>query len=67
MIQHVSEIASATNLPVSADLQNGFGDAPEIAAETIQLAATAGAVGGSIEDSTNRPDQPIYGDARWCR
>jgi 2-methylisocitrate lyase-like PEP mutase family enzyme len=60
MIQHVSEIASATNLPVSADLQNGFGDAPEIAAETIQLAAAAGAVGGSIEDSTNRPDQPIY-------
>ena len=60
MIQHVSEIASATNLPVSADLQNGFGDAPDAAAETIQLAAGAGAVGGSIEDSTNRPDQPIY-------
>jgi len=60
MIRHVSEIASATDLPVSADLQNGFGDAPEIVAETIQLAATAGAVGGSIEDSTNRPDQPIY-------
>jgi len=60
MIRHVSEIASATNLPVSADLQNGFGDAPDAAAETIQLAAGAGAVGGSIEDSTNRPDQPIY-------
>jgi 2-methylisocitrate lyase-like PEP mutase family enzyme len=60
MIQHVSEIASATNLPVSADLQNGFGDAPEAAAETIRLAADAFAVGGSIEDSTNRPDRPIY-------
>jgi len=60
MIQHVSEIASATNLPVSADLQNGFGDTPDAAAEAIQLAAGAGAVGGSIEDSTNRPDQPIY-------
>jgi 2-methylisocitrate lyase-like PEP mutase family enzyme len=60
MIQHVSEIALATNLPVSADLQNGFGDTPDAAAEAIQLAAGAGAVGGSIEDSTNRPDQPIY-------
>jgi 2-methylisocitrate lyase-like PEP mutase family enzyme len=60
MIQHVSEIASATKLPVSADLQNGFGDTPEAAAETIRLAADAGAVGGSIEDSTNRPEHPIY-------
>ena len=53
-------IAAATDLPVSADLENGFGDAPEIAAETIRLAADAGVVGGSIEDSTGRNDSPIY-------
>lgn len=60
MIAHVAEIAAATDLPVSTDLENGYGDAPEIAAETIDLAAKAGAVGGSIEDSTGRPDDPIY-------
>jgi 2-methylisocitrate lyase-like PEP mutase family enzyme len=53
-------IATATELPVSADLENGFGDAPEVAAETIRLAAAAGVVGGSIEDSTGRNDSPIY-------
>jgi 2-methylisocitrate lyase-like PEP mutase family enzyme len=57
---HASAIASATNLPVSADLENGFGDAPEIVTETIRLAAAAGVVGGSIEDATGRPDHPIY-------
>jgi 2-methylisocitrate lyase-like PEP mutase family enzyme len=60
MMEHVAEIASATSLPVSADLENGYGDAPEIVAETIALAAAAGAVGGSIEDATGRPDHPIY-------
>jgi 2-methylisocitrate lyase-like PEP mutase family enzyme len=60
MIAHVAVMAAATSLPVSADLENGFGDAPEAAAETIGMAAAAGAVGGSIEDSTGRPDQPIY-------
>jgi 2-methylisocitrate lyase-like PEP mutase family enzyme len=60
MLTHLSEIASATDLPVSADLENGFGDAPEFAAETIRLAAAAGVVGGSIEDATGRPDHPIY-------
>jgi 2-methylisocitrate lyase-like PEP mutase family enzyme len=53
-------IASATNLPVSADLENGFGDAPEFVAETISLAAAAGVVGGSIEDATGREEDPIY-------
>jgi 2-methylisocitrate lyase-like PEP mutase family enzyme len=53
-------IASATDLPVSADLENGFGDRPETAAETIRLAAATGVVGGSIEDSTGRRDSPIY-------
>jgi 2-methylisocitrate lyase-like PEP mutase family enzyme len=56
-----SAIVNATNLPVSADLENGFGDAPEDAAESIRLAAAAGLVGGSIEDATGRPDNPIYG------
>jgi 2-methylisocitrate lyase-like PEP mutase family enzyme len=60
VMAHVSAVASATDLPVSADLENGFGDAPETVAETIRLAATAGAVGGSIEDATGRSDHPIF-------
>jgi 2-methylisocitrate lyase-like PEP mutase family enzyme len=61
MMKHVAEVAGATDLPVSADLQNGWGDDPETCAETIRLAAQAGAVGGSIEDATGRDDDPIYG------
>jgi len=57
---HAAAIVAATDLPVSADLENGFGDAPATAAETIGLAADAGLVGGSIEDATGREDQPIY-------
>ncbi|HUI78082.1 MAG TPA: isocitrate lyase/phosphoenolpyruvate mutase family protein [Bryobacteraceae bacterium] len=60
VIEHVAAIAAATDIPVSADLENGFGDDPETAAETIRLAAAAGAVGGSIEDATERSDDPIY-------
>ena len=60
MIAHVREMAAATDLPVSADLENGFGDNPETVAETIRLGAAAGLVGGSIEDSTTRRDDPIY-------
>ena len=52
-------ICDATDLPVSADLEKGFGDAPEIVAETIRLAAEAGLVGCSIEDATGRNDDPI--------
>jgi 2-methylisocitrate lyase-like PEP mutase family enzyme len=59
-LQHAAEIVGATDLPVSADLENGFGDAPEAAAETIRLAAAAGLAGGSIEDATGRAEQPIY-------
>jgi 2-methylisocitrate lyase-like PEP mutase family enzyme len=51
MMAHVSAIASATDLPVSADLENGYGDDPDTVAQTIKLAADAGLVGGSIEDS----------------
>ena len=60
VMKHIAEIAPATDLPVSADLENGFGDAPETAAETIRLAAAAGAVGGSIEDASGDPQHPIY-------
>jgi 2-methylisocitrate lyase-like PEP mutase family enzyme len=63
MMAHVSAVASATDLPVSADLENGFADAPEIVAETIRQAAAAGLVGGSIEDATGRQDGPIYEEA----
>jgi 2-methylisocitrate lyase-like PEP mutase family enzyme len=60
MMAHVREIVAATDLPVSADLENGFGDSPDTVAETIRMAAAAGLVGGSIEDSTTRRDDPIY-------
>ena len=53
-------ICDATDLPVSADLEKGFGDAPEIVAETIRLAAGAGLVGCSIEDASGNPDAPIF-------
>jgi 2-methylisocitrate lyase-like PEP mutase family enzyme len=57
---HADAIVSATDLPVSADLGNGFGDDPETVAETIRLAAAVGLVGGSIEDATYRPNEPIF-------
>jgi 2-methylisocitrate lyase-like PEP mutase family enzyme len=60
MMRHLVEIASSSDLPVSADLGNGFGDEPEAAAETIRLAANAGVVGGSIEDATGQETNPIY-------
>ncbi|MGH6913851.1 MAG: isocitrate lyase/PEP mutase family protein [Geminicoccales bacterium] len=59
-LAHASAIVEATPLPVSADLENGFGDAHETAAETIRLAAEAGLVGASIEDATGEPARPIY-------
>jgi 2-methylisocitrate lyase-like PEP mutase family enzyme len=54
-------IVDATDLPVAADLENGFGDTPEDAAETIRAAGEAGLVGGSIEDATGNSEAPIYG------
>jgi len=59
-LSHAAAVAAATDLPVSIDLENGFGDAPAVVAETIRLAAVTGAVGGSIEDSTGRDDDPLY-------
>src|SRR3981189_3425383 len=53
-------IVEATALPVAADLENGFGDDPALCAETIALAATAGLVGGSIEDASGRAADPTY-------
>src|SRR6202158_5956130 len=53
-------IVMATDLPVSADLEKGFGDAPAVAAETIRLAAEVGLVGGSIEDATGDKGKPLY-------
>ena len=53
-------IVAATTLPVSADLEKGFGDAPAEAAETIRLAAGVGLVGGSIEDATGHRGKPLY-------
>ena len=60
MLKHVSEIATATELPVSADLEHGYGDSPEIVSETVRLAAGTGIAGCSIEDATGRSDHPIY-------
>lgn len=53
-------IVEATDLPVAADLENGFGAAPETVGETIRLASETGLVGGSIEDATGDPSKPIY-------
>ncbi|MEP7278449.1 MAG: isocitrate lyase/phosphoenolpyruvate mutase family protein, partial [Bacteroidota bacterium] len=59
-LRNAQEIVAATHLPVSADLENGYGDEPGTCAETILLAAATGLAGGSIEDSTGRSADPIY-------
>jgi len=59
-LDHSRAIVEATDLPVSADLEKGFDDAPEGAAETIRLAAGVGLVGGSIEDFSGNPQKPLY-------
>jgi 2-methylisocitrate lyase-like PEP mutase family enzyme len=60
-LANARSIVDATDLPVAADLENGFGHSPETAAETIRLAAeTAGLVGGCIEDATGDRSHPIY-------
>jgi 2-methylisocitrate lyase-like PEP mutase family enzyme len=60
VLDHCREIVEATNLPVSADLEKGFGDSPEEVARTIRAAAATGLAGCSIEDHTNRRDDPIF-------
>lgn len=59
-IAHVKSIVEATDLPVSADLESGFGDTPEDVAETIRQAMDVGLAGASIEDASNNPDEPLY-------
>ncbi len=59
-LANVRSIVDATDLPVAADLENGFGDSPEEVGETIRLAAEAGLVGASIEDASGDPSRPIY-------
>ena len=60
VIKHCRDLSAATELPVSADLENCFADDPEKAAETIRLGAQAGLAGGSIEDYSGDPSNPIY-------
>jgi 2-methylisocitrate lyase-like PEP mutase family enzyme len=63
---HARAIVEAVDLPVSADLENGFGDTPDAAALTIRRAGEIGLVGGSIEDATGNPQKPLY-DAGLAR
>jgi 2-methylisocitrate lyase-like PEP mutase family enzyme len=60
MLANAKAIVDATDLPVSADLEDGFGRAPDDCAATIRLGAEIGLAGGSIEDATGTPDAPIY-------
>lgn len=60
MLTHVRTIVEASDLPVSADLENGYGDDPSTVAETYRLAADTGLAGASIEDATQRTDEPLY-------
>ncbi len=59
-LAHAAELVAATPLPVSADLENGFGDSPDAVAETVRLAREAGLAGCSIEDFSGDDDAPIY-------
>ena len=60
ILRNAHDIVNASDLPVSADLENGFGDTPDAVAETIRMAVAIGLVGGSIEDATGRQESPIY-------
>jgi 2-methylisocitrate lyase-like PEP mutase family enzyme len=59
-LAHAQMIVRATDLPVSADLEKGFGDDPKIVAETVRMAAQAGLVGCTIEDTTGNPQRPLF-------
>lgn len=60
VLEQAASLTRSTNVPISADLENGFGDAPDDVAETIRRAAQAGLVGASIEDFTGNGDEPLY-------
>lgn len=59
-LAHARALVAAVDVPVSGDLENGFGHAPEQVAETLRLAAQAGLAGGSIEDHSGDATRPIY-------
>jgi 2-methylisocitrate lyase-like PEP mutase family enzyme len=59
-LAHARNIVAATDCPVSADLEKGFGDSPEVVAQTVALAADVGLVGCSIEDATGNPAKPLF-------
>ena len=60
ILANAKEVVDATELPVSADLENGFGHSPAECAKTMRMAAAVGLVGGSIEDASGDPNNPIY-------
>lgn len=63
VIAHLKDLTAATDLPVNADFENGFADAPDAVAANVARAARTGISGLSIENSTGRADQPLYDDA----
>ena len=65
-LAHAQAIAAATDLPVSADLENGFGDSPDDVAETIRRAGATGIVGASIEDHSGDKAAPLYPAGECC-
>jgi 2-methylisocitrate lyase-like PEP mutase family enzyme len=64
MMAHLRAISAATDLPVSADLENGYGSTLEAIVETYRMAADAGVVGASIEDASGESETPIFDQAR---
>lgn len=60
VLRRVNEIVEAVRVPVSADLEEGYGSSPEAVAETIRLAIAAGAAGGNIEDFTGSGSRPLF-------
>ncbi len=60
LLKNATKILCATHLPVSADLEDGFGDHPETCAETVAMACNIGLIGGSIEDATGNSADPIF-------
>lgn len=59
-LAHAASLVASTELPVSADLENGFADEPQAVAETIRLAIEAGLAGASIEDARRGREDPVY-------
>lgn len=59
-VEHAAQVAAATTVPISGDFENGYGDDPASAAETVRAAIEAGLAGCCIEDATGHADQPIY-------